>query len=116
MTIQECYAAMGADYEDVIRRLRKEERVQKFLLKVLEDPSFQLLCSALEEGNMEEAFRAVHTIKGICQNLSLTSLGNSSSQLCEKLRGAQEYSQEIEPLFEQVKQDYNRITECIHML
>ena len=28
---------MGADYEDVFARLRKDERIQKFLLKVMND-------------------------------------------------------------------------------
>ena len=34
MTVKECYEAIGADYEDVMGRLRKDERVQKFVLKL----------------------------------------------------------------------------------
>ena len=37
MTVRECYEAMGADYEDVLGRLRKDERIQKFVLKLLND-------------------------------------------------------------------------------
>ena len=48
MTVKECYDAMGADYEDVFARLRKDERIQKFLLKVMNDKSYDLLCSSLE--------------------------------------------------------------------
>ena len=40
MTLKECYEAMGADYEAVMGRLRKEERILKYLTKFLEDPSF----------------------------------------------------------------------------
>ena len=29
MTVKECYEAIGADYEDVMGRLRKDERVEK---------------------------------------------------------------------------------------
>ena len=47
MTVKECYDAMGADYEDVFARLRKDERIQKFLLKVMNDKSYDLLCSSL---------------------------------------------------------------------
>jgi len=31
MTIQECYAAIGGDYNDVASRLRTDERIAKFL-------------------------------------------------------------------------------------
>ena len=70
MTIQECYKAMGADYEEVQSRLRTEERIKKFVLKVLNDKSYDLLCTSIEQQNMEEDFRAAHTIKGIRQNLA----------------------------------------------
>ena len=33
MTVKECYEAIGADYEEVLRRLANEERVARFLLK-----------------------------------------------------------------------------------
>ena len=74
MNLQECYEALGGDFEDVLSRLRSEKLVQKFVLKFLNDKSFDLLCSSLEEENYEEAFRASHTIKGVCQNLSFTRL------------------------------------------
>lgn len=116
MTVKECYEAMGGDYDSVISRLRKDERVQKFLKKVLDDPSFPLLERSLKERNMEEAFRAAHTMKGICQNLSLDSLYGSSDRMCERLRGATEYESDMEALFEQVRQDYDRVAECIRAL
>ena len=72
MNLQECYEALGGDFEDVLSRLRSEKLVQKFVLKFLNDKSFDLLCSSLEEENYEEAFRASHTIKGVCQNLRFT--------------------------------------------
>ena len=70
MTLQDCYAALGGDYADVSARLHSDRLVQKFLLKYLDDPSFQQLCTAMEAKDYEQAFRAAHTIKGVCQNLS----------------------------------------------
>ena len=35
MTLQECYESMGADYQGVMGRLMKEERVLKFLKKAV---------------------------------------------------------------------------------
>jgi HPt (histidine-containing phosphotransfer) domain-containing protein len=116
MTLQECYEMMGGDYEDVLRRLRAEDRVQRFLLKVPSDPSYELLCHSLEEKNMGEAFRASHTMKGICQNLSLNKLYASVEVLTELLRGRTEYSPEIEPAFAAVKADYEKMAECVGQL
>ena len=70
MTIQECYEAIGGNYEDVLRRLRSEALIRKFTLKFLEDQSYSLLKQALGDNNYEEAFRGAHTLKGVCQNLS----------------------------------------------
>lgn len=116
MTVRECYEIMGADYDGVLSRLRTDERVQKFLLKVLNDKSFELLCTSLKERNMEEAFRAAHTLKGICQNLSLDRLYMSSNEMAERLRGGQEYKEDIEPMLEKVEEDYMLTISCIRQL
>ncbi len=112
MTIQECYAAMSGDYEEAMGRLRSERIITKFVLKFLNDGSYSLLETSLEEKNYAEAFRAAHTIKGVCQNLAFTSLGKSSSALAELLRGG-EWTEEAAPLVEQVKQDYQQTVSAI---
>ena len=86
MDLKECYAAFNGDYEGVLSRLRSEKMVQKFALKFLKDSSYELLVRSLEEKNYEEAFRAAHTIKGVCQNLGFSVLGDSSSRLTEALK------------------------------
>lgn len=116
MTVKECYEAIGADYEDVMGRLRKDERVQKFVLKLLDDKSYELLEKSVASKDMSEAFRAAHTLKGVCQNLSLTPLFQSASELAERLRNAQDYSEDMEPLLEQVKKDYTHMIDCIRQL
>ena len=47
MTIQECYEAIGGNYEDVLGRLRSEALIRKFTLKFLEDQSYLQLKQAL---------------------------------------------------------------------
>lgn len=111
MTLQECYAAMGGDYQDALGRLRSERLVQKFVLKFLNDGSFDLLRRSMEEKNYEEAFRAAHTIKGVCQNLSLNKLQSSSSRLCEALRGG--YTPEAGALMEETAADYRQTVDAI---
>ncbi len=116
MTVRECYEAMGADYEDVLGRLRKDERIQKFVLKLLNDKSYELLMNSMEAGDMTEAFRAAHTLKGVCQNLSITALYHSSAELADRLRDGQEYGEDVAPLLEQVKKDYTLAMDCIRQL
>ena len=111
MTLKECYAAFGGDYDETISRLRSERLVQKFVLKFLNDPSYDLLCSSMESGSYEEAFRAAHTIKGVCQNLGFSVLGKSSSELSEALRGG--YTPEADVLIQQVKEDYQATAQAI---
>ena len=74
MTIQECYKKMGADYEDVLKRLYSEGMIRKFARMFLDDDSYPKLERSLKEENVEEAYRAAHTLKGVCQNLGCTNL------------------------------------------
>ncbi len=111
MTLQECYAALGGDYADVSARLRSDRLVRKFVLKYLDDRSFELLCTSMAEKNYEEAFRAAHTIKGLCQNLSCTRLLASSSRMSDALRHG--WTPEADTLLEQVREDHLAVTAAI---
>ena len=115
MTIQQCYEAFGGNYQEVISRLRADERVARFLQKVVDDGSYKLLIESIESGNGEEAFRAAHTLKGVCANLSITKLGESSSALTEALRGLV-ITDAVQPLLQQVKEDYQLTINCIKQL
>lgn len=111
MTIQECYDFIGGDFEDVKNRLIDEQRVQRFAFKFLDDNNFHTLCEAFEHGDDEMAFRASHTIKGLCANLSFKKLLSSSSALTEALRNGRQDG--AEALFEQVRQDYKETVDAL---
>lgn len=112
MDLKECYAAASADYEDVMRRFSKEERVDRFLSMFLKDQSFRLLNAAMKEENWEEAFRAVHTMKGICMNLGLTVLLDACAELTENLRAGGADSRTA-PCYERLKEEYLRTAGAI---
>ena len=114
MTLQECYAAMGGDYEGVMGRLRSERMVQKFVLKFLADGSYELLLESVEAENWQEAFRAAHTIKGVCQNLGFDRLYQSSSALSEAMRDGKPLAGR--DLLERVKADYQTTAGAIRAL
>ena len=83
MTLKEAYEGLGGDYDEVLSRLPSERLVKKFALKFLEDDNYGKLEAAMAGGDRESAFRAAHTIKGVCQNLAFNRLGASVSVLTE---------------------------------
>ena len=114
MTVQECYESMGSDFEGVLGRMGSEVMVKRFALKFLDDPSYGNLVKAVEEQNAEEAFRAAHTLKGICLNLGLDRLYKVSACLTEKLRG-REFNG-YEEAYEEVQQEYQKTIEAIRTM
>lgn len=111
MTIQECYAALEGDYQEVLGRLYSEALVQRFVGRFLSDQSFQQLEQSLKEGSYEEAFRAAHTLKGVTQNLSFTKLYQSSHEITEALR-TKDYDAAAR-LFPRVEADYIQTASAI---
>lgn len=88
MTIEECYKKMGANYQDVIKRLPSVSMIEKFALKFREDTSFQELETALNEKQVDLAFRAAHTLKGVCMNLGFDHLYKPSFEITESLHAS----------------------------
>lgn len=116
MTVQECYAAIGGNYDEAFSRLRSDERVARFLKKLLDDGSFALLRDSLASKDLETAFRAAHTLKGVCMNLSVTRLFESTNAITEALRGRTDYGDDLVAMFEKVKADYECTVDGISKL
>lgn len=114
MTIKECYEKMGSDYEKVLERIPGEAIITKFAKKFLDDGSYNNLINAMAENNAQDAFRAVHTLKGICLNLGFDTLYKASHELTEKLRGGQMNGCEED--LEAVKAAYKLTVDAIRQL
>lgn len=114
MTIQECYQNLGGNYEEVLKRMMSPALIQRFIGKFLQDGSYEKLYEEVKAGNREEAFRAAHTLKGVCQNLGLGKLADSSSRMTELLRGdAAELPAEALALLEEISEDYQLTADTI---
>ena len=113
MTIKECYELVGGNYEEVMGRLMKEERVIKYLGKFKADPSYQEMLTSYAAQDWETLFRASHTLKGVCYNLSLTALGDAASNVCEAVRPGVAPETDIAPLVEVTKELYAKNIELI---
>mgnify|MGYP002603774177 CR=1 FL=1 len=114
MTVKECYEQMGSDYEGVLERLGSEAIVKRFALKFLQDPSFAQLKESLAKNDGEEAFRAAHTLKGVCLNLGFDELFEVSAELTEKLRERETAGSE--ELFQKVSEKYQKTVMAIQGL
>lgn len=114
MTIKEGYELFGGNYEEVLYRLRNEERIAKYAFKFLDDTSFATLKEALSSGDIETAFRAAHTLKGVCQNLSFTKLYESSNAITEELRPLE--VKDVSEELGRVEEDYNRVVSVIRQI
>ena len=86
MNLKDCYLKFGGDFDEVLGRLRREQTVRKFVFKFLDDKSFSLFEASMVKKDYSEALRAVHTLTGICQNLSFTRLFESSSLVTNALK------------------------------
>ena len=86
MNLKDCYLKFGGDFDEVLGRLRREQTVRKFVFKFLDDKSFSLFEASMVKKDYSEALRVVHTLKGICQNLSFTKLFESSSLVTNALK------------------------------
>lgn len=90
MSLEACYAQLGGDLETARARLMTDERIEKFIGFFAVDPSFDNLQAALDEGNMQEAFRAVHTLKGNSINMGFAPLADVAVELADVLRPNEE--------------------------
>lgn len=111
MTVKEFYDIAGGKYEEVLDRLMKEELILKFLIKFLADESFMTLTAALEEKDMETAFRMAHTLKGLSLNLGLHKLYLSADQLVEDLRPGE--WKDFSAVVKLLEKDYNETVSAI---
>lgn len=114
MDIEKLYEQIGGNYNLLIKRLPSKQLIEKFVIKFLDDKCFYSLSEMLNIGNREEAFRSVHTLKGVCANLEFCNLFKVCSELTENIRSENSVidSNTFE-LFEKVKKEYEHTIACI---
>ncbi len=115
MDLKECYLKLGGNYEEVLARLYSEAMIRRFLTKFLSDGSYRLLLEQLSAKQYPEAFRAAHTLKGVCENLGLSNLCRSSGMLTEALRAGTR-PENLAILQAQVCSDYEQAVLAIRAL
>ena len=114
MELSEFYTSIGSDFDEVAARLESTALIARLVGKFAEDPSFSELERSLAAGEVEPAFRAAHTLKGISANVGFSGLYKSASALTELLRTGS--LDGAAPLFGEVKAEYEKILSGIAAL
>ena len=96
-----------------LERLEDLDIVKFYLPEFENDPSYEGLMQSLKNGDLQSAFRAAHTLKGIGYNLGLNRLGDRAAALCEVLHTGSVPAPE---LLRQLTEEYCCVIDAIHEL
>lgn len=107
MTLDQFYRAAGGSAAETAPRMGGADVTRRFLRLFPLDDSFPRLSEALGRGDVQAAFRAAHTLKGVAANLGLERLRALASDMTECLRrgelsGAQARFPETETAYRRV--------------
>ena len=91
----------GANVEEGLSRcLGKEDFYLKLVNMALEDGSFERLKDAVRNGDIDTAFEAAHSLKGVLGNLALTPIYDPAVEITELLRAKTDM--DYEPLVQKI--------------
>lgn len=112
MTVKECYSKMGGDYNNVLSRFYDEAMIKRLLGRFIDHTSFRALEQAMTEGDTQAAFNAAHTLRGVCQSLSVTQLCGTLDSITEALRGGNIAAAATD--MDKAKREYDVTLSAIH--
>ena len=116
MTVQELYERIGGSYDSAKRILPMDKLIGKFVLKFLDDKSYEKLTTAWAEKDTAGVFDGAHAIKGVCANLGLNTLSEQASAIAEEFRPGNARTMddaEVGRRMDELKATYERTIEGI---
>ena len=114
MKLDEFFRCVGGDYGEAKARFQNDERIVRFLNMFLGDDSMQNLTNAMNTGDTTTAFRAVHTLKGVAQNLGFDGLYRAAFALTEEMRGGKPLTDTA--LYDAVTQQQQIVIDAVRQL
>lgn len=101
MAMIEELRSWGCDIDDAMTRfLDDEDFYITCLHTMVQDPSYDRLGEALQNGDVKEAFEQAHTLKGVLANMGLTPICNIVIRLVEPLRAGS--GENLMPVYEEL--------------
>lgn len=104
----------GVDVEDGLRRFMNNEAMfEKYLKKFLDNDLYEPLVEEMSKEPLQtrEAFERAHALKGVCANLSMSSVMEVLHPMVEKLRVGE--TEGVIEALPQLQQRYDRVMEAI---
>ncbi len=114
MDLLEFYNSIDGNYEEVKERLVLDRIIEKNLIKFLDDKSLEKARIALEEKDLDAAFVAAHTLKGISGTLGFPALFEKASKLSENLKSGN--GQDAQKIMKEIEFEHSKVVELIEKL
>lgn len=86
MTVKAFYDEIDGDYDEIMGRLVTEERIRRFLKKLIETTDMAALQDGWSKKDDKQIFAYSHRLKGMAQNLNLNRFAEMTSLLTEAFR------------------------------
>ena len=109
---------LGVDVDGAVARfVGKKDLYIKFLVKFLQDTSFDGLRDSIEKQEYPQAFEYAHSLKGVCGNLNLSPLTEQVSELTEILRNKETLTEEdqkkLQDILPEMVRNYDQIIQIL---
>lgn len=110
MTVQEKYANINESYEEVLLRLNKEERIERFSKMFFTTGDFEELEKCVQNKDIPNVFEYAHRIKGNSINIGFENFAKKVDELVELVRPREisDYDK-MNNLFSKIKIEYEKI-------
>lgn len=115
MNLERFYKGRDEDYPVILGRfMGNEGLLEKFVRNFPDDPTYQLLCDAMEAGDWEQVEMSAHTLKGVAANLSFSKLFQASADLVNTIRSKE--LDKADGFFQEVTRTYKEVVQDISVL
>ena len=116
MTVEELYTSIGGNYNGAKSILQMDKLISKFIIKFLDEKSYERLTTAWANRDAEGVFEAAHALKGVSANLGLEEISHRASDISEEFRPTHARAMddaEVERLMSELDGVYQRSIEGI---
>lgn len=103
------FRAYGGDYPTTMARfMGKEDLYMKIFGMFFKDDNLKQLGASIQEGDLETAFVAAHTLKGVAGNLGLTPFYEAVCRMVEPVRKREERDDYLD-MYGEIEAEYGRV-------
>lgn len=112
MTVREKYDSIGENYDDVLGRLMKEERIERFTKSYFITGDYEELEKNVKARDVPNTFEFSHRMKGNSLNIGFSKFAAVVDTLCNYVRHNDVTDfDKMDELFEEVSVEYQKLKE-----